>query len=150
MDKTEFATTIYIRTTPQAVWNAFTDTDICARFWVDGITSDWQPGSQWRRHSTDGTRVSVCGEVQVSDPPRRLAMTWADPKDVGNVENHSLTTIDIEAIGDMVRVSLVHSNLEASSEVARKISIGWPRVLSSVKSLLETGQPLDTWAGYTF
>lgn len=148
MDKTEFAMILYIRTTPQAVWNAFTDTAICARFWVDGITSGWRPGAEWRRHSTDGTRVTVCGEVRECVPPRRLAMTWADPADIGNVEAHSLATITIEGLGDMVRVSLVHSNLVAGSEVARKIAIGWPRVLSSLKSLLETGQPLDTWAGY--
>ena len=149
MDTVEFSQTFYIRTTPEAVWHAFTDTDACARFWVDGITSDWQRGSQWHRHSTDGTRVSVCGEVRESQPPHRLAMTWADPKDAGNPDEHSLTTLTIEPVGDMVRVSLVHSNLAAGSDVARKIAIGWPRVLSSLKSLLETGQPLDTWAGYT-
>lgn len=149
---TEFSQTLYIRATPQAAWDAFTDTGTCGRFWIDGITSDWRPGSPWHRHSSDGTRVTVCGKVRESIPWRRLAMTWADPDDA-DTSRWSLVTIDIESLGEedspMVRLTLLHSNLRPGSEIARKIAIGWPRVLSSLKSLLETGQPLDTWAGYT-
>ena len=56
-------------------------------------------------------------------------------------------TFVIEPVADMVRLTVVHDELEAGSEMQRKITEGWPRVLSSLKSLLETGRPLQTWAG---
>ena len=82
-----------------------------------------------------------------AEPPRRLVLTWAAPKDKARRDRHSRVTFEIDPVADMVRLTVTHDELEAASEMQRKISEGWPRVLSSLKSLLETGRALDTWAG---
>ena len=86
--------------------------------------------------------------VLEAQPPRRLVITWADPQDRFRKDRHSRVTFEIEPVADMVRLTVTHDELEAGSEMHRKISQGWPRVLSSLKSLLETGRALQTWAGH--
>jgi uncharacterized protein YndB with AHSA1/START domain len=77
-----------------------------------------------------------------SAPPRRLVLTWADPADEADVTRHSRVTFEIEPVRDVVRLTVTHDHLEPGSETHRKIMEGWPKVLSSLKSLLETGRPL--------
>jgi Activator of Hsp90 ATPase homolog 1-like protein len=72
---------------------------------------------------------------------------WVSPQDQANKAKHSRVSFDIVPIGDMVRLSVTHDELEAGSKMDQDIRQGWPRVLSSLKSFLETGKPLDTWAG---
>jgi uncharacterized protein YndB with AHSA1/START domain len=91
-------------------------------------------------------QVTVSGEILEAKPPRRLVLGWSKFADAD--PGHSRVTFEIEAIGEMVRLNVVHDNLKAGSVTAQRISVGWPRVLSSMKSLLETGKPLDTWAGH--
>lgn len=149
MSTNEFAYTSYVRTTPAQLWMAITEPAWTKQYWIDGIESDWKPGSAWqRRGGANNTRVTICGEVLESEPPTRLVMTWANPGDAGNSATHSRVSFTIEPIGDMVRLTLVHDRLTPGSEIERKIRVGWPRVLSSLKSLLETGSALDTWASY--
>ncbi|HRC86852.1 MAG TPA: SRPBCC domain-containing protein, partial [Thermoanaerobaculia bacterium] len=88
----------------------------------------------------------IVGEVMESVPPRRLVVSWAPPADAADRARHSRVAFDLEPVGDMVRLTVTHDELEAGSEMLRSISNGWPRVLSSLKSLLETGRPLNTWA----
>ena len=90
----------------------------------------------------------ILGEVLEAQPPRRLVITWADPKDRSRKDLYTRVTFEIEPVADMVRLTVTHDELEDGSEMHRKISQGWPRVLSSLKSLLETGRPLQTWAGH--
>jgi uncharacterized protein YndB with AHSA1/START domain len=78
--------------------------------------------------------------------PNRLVLTWANPEDKANRVRHSRVTFEIETVGDIVRLTVTHDELEKGSEMERNISRGWPRVLSSLKSLLETGKALNTWA----
>ena len=82
--------------------------------------------------------------TQVIPSPR---LTWASPQDKANKDRHSRVTFDIEPVADMVRLTITHDQLEPGSDMLRGISEGWPRVLSSLKSLLETGRPLQTWSG---
>ena len=84
------------------------------------------------------------GEVVEIVPPRHLVLTWADPVDAEAKAKHSRVTFEIQAIADMVRLTVTHDELHA--EMMGKIANGWPRVLSSLKSFLETGKPLKTWA----
>ena len=79
-------------------------------------------------------------------PPRRLVLTWADPADASDKGKHTRVAMDIEKVGDMVRLTVTHDEFKPGSDMLRKISNGWPRVLSSPKSFLETGKPLNTWA----
>jgi len=109
--------------------------------------SDWQPGSTWEHRRADNTHaVRLVGEVIESNPPHRLVITWAEPKDKVHRSRHSRVAFEIEPVGDMVRLTVTHDELEAGSEMEQNIKNGWPRVLSSMKSLLETGRPLETWA----
>jgi uncharacterized protein YndB with AHSA1/START domain len=144
MNNTEFVYTTYIKTTPEKLWKAITTPEFTRQYWADGIVSDWKKGSTWKHAA--GAYI-MGGEVLESDPPRRLVITWAEPGDGTNIARHSRVAFEIEAIGDMVRLNVVHNDLLPGSVMAGKISVGWPRVLSSLKSLLETGAALDTWAG---
>jgi uncharacterized protein YndB with AHSA1/START domain len=148
MAKTTFVYVIYIAAQPEVVWKALLDGEFTRQYWGHENVSDWQPGSAWEHRRADASRtVAILGEVLEARPPRRLVITWADPQDRARKERHTRVTFDIEPVASMVRLTVTHDELEAGSEMQRKISEGWPRVLSSLKSLLETGRPLQTWAG---
>ena len=151
MSNHEFVYTIYIKTTPQKVWNAITSPEFTRQYWGEELISDWKVGSKWEHIRTAGMgTVKLGGKVLESVPPNRLVLTWVDPADAPDDPEPSRVTFEIEAIEDMVRLRIIHGNLKAGSEMAMKISGGWPRVLSSMKSFLETGVPLNTWAGYEY
>jgi len=151
MTNPEFVYTIYIKTTPEKLWNAITNPEFTRRYWGHENISDWKKGSKWQHVDSDEKRtVRLVGEVLESVPPKRLVLTWAEPSDAADTSRHSRVTFEIEPIGDMVRLNVIHSNLRAGSEVARRIAAGWPRVLSSLKSFLETGVALNTWAGHEY
>ena len=148
MAKSKFTYETYIATTAEALWKALLDGEFTRQYWGHENVSDWRPGSEWEHQRADATRaVVVLGEVVAASAPNRLVITWADPGDRGKKERHSRVTFNIETVGDMVRLTVTHEDLEQGSEMERKVSRGWPRVLSSLKSLLETGRPLNTWAG---
>ena len=89
---------------------------------------------------------SAClGKVLESDPPRRLVLTWASPEDapVGE-DSQSRVTFDLERVGEVVRLTVTHDRMKPGSEMMKSISAGWPEVLSSLKSLLEAGEPLPS------
>ena len=149
MNSPEFVYTIYIRTTPEKVWDAITNPEFTRKYWGHENISDWEKGAEWRHVSNDKERtVKLVGRVLECVPPKRLVLTWADPAADVDESEHSIVTFEIDSIEDMVRLRVIHGNLKAGSEMALKISEGWPRVLSSMKSILETGKPLNTWAGH--
>ena len=148
MPKSKFSYVTYIGTTAETLWKALLDGEFTRQYWGHENVSDWRPGSEWEHRRADATRaVVILGEVVAASAPTHLVITWADPHDRGKQGRHSRVTFDIETIGDMVRLTVTHDELEPGSEMERKISQGWPRVLSSLKSMLETGRPLNTWAG---
>lgn len=148
MDKTKFVYEIYIATTPERVWKGLLDGEFTKQYWGHFNVSDWKPGSSWEhRPAKAPAEPVILGVVLESEPPRKLVITWAEPKDKDRRDRHSRVTYTIEPVAEMTRLTVVHDQLEAGSEMERKIGHGWPRVLSSLKSLLETGKPLDTWAG---
>jgi uncharacterized protein YndB with AHSA1/START domain len=145
MASEKFVYVTYIATTPARVWKALTEGELTRQYWKHTNESDWKPGSKWRHVADDGKgTVHLVGTVVEVVPNKRLVLTWGEPADAADVANHSRVAIDIEAVGDMVRLTVTHQDLQP--EMARKIATGWPRVLSSLKSLLETGRALDTWA----
>lgn len=149
MTNPEFVYTIYIKTTPEKLWNAITKPEFTRQYWGNENISDWKRGSKWQHVGSDEKRtVHLVGEVLESVPPKRLMLTWAEPSDAADKSQHSRVTFEIEPIGDMVRLNVIHANLKTGSEMARKIAVGWPRVISSMKSFLETGKALNTWAGH--
>ena len=146
MSKSTFVYVTYIRTTPERVFQALTDGQITRQYWGHENISDWQPGSTWKHQDAANGSVRILGEVLESKPPHRLVISWAFGPDDGNKAKRSRVAFDIGRIGDMVKLTVTHDELDAGSEMDRAIREGWPRVLSSMKTLLETGKALDTWA----
>ncbi len=143
MDKPVFVYVMYISTTPENLWKALIDSKMTAKYWQHENISDWKPGSSWEHRGCDKERtLKLVGKVIESSPPRRLVLTWAFPADKAREEKHSRVTFEIEPIGDVVRLTVTHDRLEPGSDMLKGITEGWPKVLSSLKSLLEVGRPL--------
>jgi uncharacterized protein YndB with AHSA1/START domain len=143
MDKPQFVYVMYVATTPEKLWNALIDAKVTAQYWQHENISDWKPGSRWEhRESNKERKLKLIGKVIEFSPPRRLVITWADPADEKREEKHSRVTFDIEPMRDVVRLTVTHDLLEPGSDMLKGISEGWPKVLSSMKSLLEAGRPL--------
>jgi uncharacterized protein YndB with AHSA1/START domain len=141
MSKPEFVYTIYIASTPEKVFAALTDAEASKLYWHGNtIVSDWKVGSPFTlrlpRHDND-----VTGEVLEFDPPQRLAYSFRahDGSDGGKA---SRVTFELERQRDQVRLTMVHDNFEPGSPVLEKISMGWPLILSSLKSYIECGKVL--------
>ena len=143
MDKPQFVYVTYIAATAQDVWQAIVDPAITARYWHNVNLSDWKPGSRWEHRDGDsrGT-LRIVGKVVEAAPPERLVITWAAPEDEGNEKKHTRVTFTIEPLGTLVRLTVTHDRLEPGSQMLEGITDGWPKVLSSMKSMLEKGQPL--------
>jgi len=142
-----FVYVTYIVSTPEKVFEAITRPEIARRYWGHENVSDWKPGSKWEHvRANDERAVQLVGEVVEVSPPRRLVITWASPSQAADPAAHSRVTFDIEPYEDMVRLTVTHDELEAGSGMDTGIRKGWPIVLSSLKSLLETGRGLDVFA----
>ena len=143
MDKLRFVYVMYVSTSQEKLWNALIDPEATAKYWQHENVSEWRPGSKWehRRSDKKGT-IDLVGKVIEWSPPRRLVLSWAFPADEGREERHSRVTFEIEPFRDVVRLTVTHDDLEAGSEMLEGITNGWPKVLSSLKSLLEVGRPL--------
>ncbi|MGW0826596.1 ArsR/SmtB family transcription factor [Streptomyces sp. NPDC002845] len=147
-DKPSFVYVTYIKSTPEAVWDALTDAELTAAYWGhSNVSEDWRPGSRWEHRRTDGSGIAdVVGTVVASERPTRLVTTWADDADVGEEGGASRVTFDIQPHEGIVRLTVTHENL--ADETAREaVATGWPAVLSNLKSLLETGStlPHEPW-----
>jgi len=141
MSKPQFVYTTYIETTAEQLWRALTDGDFTERYWFGHrITSDWKVGSAYG--FTNQGKPMVEGKVLVSDPPRRLAYTWYNRKEEAKGEGTSRVTFDLEPRGNVVKLTVTHDELGEDGKTLRDISGGWPLVIASLKSMLETGRPL--------
>jgi uncharacterized protein YndB with AHSA1/START domain len=143
---------IYVRTTPEALWEALTDPERTERYWSGRrVESTWQPGASVR-FVFEG-EASTHGEIVEAVPPRRLVMTWNRTFDDGVTEGPSRVTWEIEPLGETCRLRLVHDDFHGTTRVFAMVGRGWPIVLSSLKTLLETddvlalavpdGEPVD-------
>jgi uncharacterized protein YndB with AHSA1/START domain len=157
VDKPTFVYTTYIKTTPERLWQALTEPAFTRRYWF-GVTfeTDWQAGSAMTWHHRAVTTDDPEQVVLEAEPYRRLAFTWHaftpelaasldvadDARDRIAAEPRSKVTFDIEPLGDVVKLTVVHDGFEPGSVVAQMVGRGWPRVLSGLKTLLETGEEL--------
>jgi uncharacterized protein YndB with AHSA1/START domain len=135
---------IYIRTTPERLWEAITDPAIRAKYnFGAGIESTWEPGSQFRMGHPAAGLVLGEGTIVEVDPPRRLVQTMtALWDDAVRAEGESRITWEIEQIKDSCRLTVVHDEMrEGASE---ELYGGWPMILSGLKTWLETGELLTT------
>ena len=142
MSEPKFVYVTYIATTPQRLWQALTDGAFTRRYWFGTtVESDWAVGSQVTFRSNGELHDS--GEVLEYDPYRRLSYTWrVEFHEVFRRERPSRVTFELEPVGAEVKLTVTHDEFEPGSKVLGAVSNGWPVVLSSLKSLLETGHAL--------
>lgn len=146
-EKTSFIYVTYLLSTPEKVFEAITKPEIAARYWGHENVSDWQVGSNWQHvRANEDRTVELVGKVIEISPPSRLVMTWAGASKADDPESYSRVTFEIVDYENMVRLTVTHDELEAGSDMAMGISKGWPIVLSSLKSYLETGHIIDVFA----
>jgi uncharacterized protein YndB with AHSA1/START domain len=134
---------IYIKTTPERLWEAITSEEMRARYSFGvGTVSDWTPGSAYKA-SVPGVIDIASGENIEVDPPRRLVQSftalWSE--DVQK-EGTSRVTWEIEPVGSSCRLRVTHDQL--GEDANNELYGGWPMILSGLKTLLETGEDLDT------
>ncbi|MFF9899690.1 ArsR/SmtB family transcription factor [Streptomyces longispororuber] len=155
-DPTAFVYTTYIRTTPEKLWQGLTDPAFTRRYWGLEFRTDWQPGSAmaWEGRGLTGTDPEQV--VLECEPYRRLSYTWhtftpefaaavgMDDETLAKIsaEKRSKVTFAIEPQGETVKLTVVHDGFEPGSTVLEMIHDGWAALLSSLKTLLETGESL--------
>jgi uncharacterized protein YndB with AHSA1/START domain len=141
MSKPVFVYTTYIEASAEKLWQALTDAAFTERYWFGNrVTSDWTVGSTYRFASHGKPMVE--GKVLESDPPRRLAYSWDVVKEGVAREPTSHVTFDLVPRGKVVKLTVTHNELDDRGETLRSISQGWPMVMASLKSFLETGREL--------
>ena len=140
MARSTFVYVTYIRTTPEKLWSALTDAEFMKQYWFGNhCESQWTVGSAWKMFYPDGT-LTDSGEIVDADPPRRLVIRWQHQnKPELKAEGESLCTMELERSGTAVKLSITHSIERDSSKLIAAVSGGWPKVISNLKSLLETG-----------
>jgi len=143
MSSSKFVYVTYIRTTPEKLWQALIDPRFTKQYWAGTYQeSDWKVGSDWKIMIPDG-RVGDSGKVVEFNPPKRLVLTWRNEfKPELKAEGYSRATYELEPAGSAVKLTLTHEIDVPHSKVIGAVSQGWPHILASLKSLLETGESL--------
>jgi len=144
MTKSKFVYVTYIRTTPEKLWEALLNPKFTRVYWF-GVTqeSEWKQGSPWKMVFSDG-RVADTGEILEIEKPRRLVIKWRNEfRPELKAEGYSKCTIELEPAPDSVKLSILHEIDQPESKFIEKISGGWPKIMASLKSLLETGKALE-------
>ncbi|HEV7277176.1 MAG TPA: SRPBCC family protein [Devosiaceae bacterium] len=146
-DTTSFVYVTFIASTPEKVFDALIKADLARQYWGHENISDWKPGSRWEHvRANDERTVELVGEVIEIMPPSRLVITWANASQADDPDAYSRVTFTLDDYADMVKLTVEHDDLVVGSGMAAGVSKGWPIVLSSLKSFLETGRGLDVFA----
>jgi uncharacterized protein YndB with AHSA1/START domain len=144
MADSRFVYVTYIRTTPEKLWQALIDPEFTRRYWCETWQDcEWKPGSSWRLMAPDG-RLGDSGEILEIEPERRLVLSWRNelfPE--ARAEGYSRLTYELERQGEAVKLTLIHEIDKPDSKLIESTSGGWPMILASLKSLLETGESLE-------
>jgi uncharacterized protein YndB with AHSA1/START domain len=141
MAQSRFVYVIYIRTTPEKLWDALTKPEFTRVYWYDmWQESEWKAGSSWKMVFADG-RIADQGTIVTSERPKRLVIAWRNEfKPELKAEGESRATYEIEQTGPAVKLTITHEAPVANSKVIEAVSGGWPLILSGLKSFLETGE----------
>ena len=141
MIKSEFVYVTYIKTTPEKLWHAITNPEFMKQYWFGTYCeSEWKAGSFWKMVSGNGQIYDV-GEIIESIPQKRLVIKWRNEwKPELKAEGYSHCTFEIEPVGNATKLTIMHVIDKKPSKFIEAVSGGWPRILSNLKSLLETGK----------
>ena len=141
VNRSSFVYVTFIRTTPEKLWEALTDPQFTRQYWF-GTTVEcgWKEGSPWKLIGSDGGLTDT-GEILEIDPPRRMIIRWQNEwKAELKAEGPSRCTFELEPVGSAVKLTITHEIERPESKLITAVSGGWPRVVSNLKSLLETGE----------
>lgn len=143
MTGSSFVHVTYIRTTPEKLWAALTQPEFTRRYWAETWQeSQWKAGADWRLMIPDG-RIGDIGKILEIDPPNRLVIEWSiDFQPDLKAEGPTRVTYLLEPAGTAVKLTLMQETPVPDSKIIGAMSQGWPHLLASLKSLLETGEPL--------
>jgi uncharacterized protein YndB with AHSA1/START domain len=143
MTNDRFVYVTYVRTTPERLWEALTNPDLSRRYYFDSRQeSSWQNGASWRMTTPD-SRLINSGEILEILPPKRLELSWRNHlKPNLHAEGVSRVAFELEPHGTAIKLTLTHEIDRANSELIKDVAGGWPMILASLKSLLETGEAL--------
>jgi uncharacterized protein YndB with AHSA1/START domain len=138
--RSTFVYVTYIRATPEKVWSALTDAEYMRRYWFGThCESEWTAGSAWKMVTGDG-RIPDAGEIVEAEPPRRLVIRWQhQDKPELEAEGESRCTMELEPSGSAVKLSITHTIEREPSQFIAAVSGAWPKIISNLKSVLETG-----------
>jgi uncharacterized protein YndB with AHSA1/START domain len=141
--RSSFVYVTYIRTTPEKVWAALTTPEFMKKYWFGmNFEADWKAGSAWKLVFPDG-RVADNGEIVEIAKPTRLVLRWRNQfRPELHEEGEARCVIEIEPVGEVVKLTITHDIDKSGSKLIGAVSIGWPKILSSLKTLLETGTAL--------
>ena len=144
MADARFVYVTYIRTTPEKLWRALLDPEFTRQYWMETWQDcTWQRGASWKLMIPDG-RVCDSGEVVEIVPQRKLVVTWRKENNPElRAEGYTRATFELERQGDMVKLTVTHESDTPGSKLIEAVAHGWPIILSSLKSLLETGESLE-------
>lgn len=136
----KFVYVTFIRTTPEALWEALTGPEFTRKYWFGVVMdSEWKAGAPWKMQYADGT-ITDAGEILECDRPRRIVIRWQNEfRPELKAEGFSRCTIEIEPVDNAVKLTVTHAIDVDNSKLIVAVSGGWPRILSNLKSLLETG-----------
>jgi len=135
-----FVYVTYIRTTPARLWSALTSQEFARQYWRGAYPeTDWKIGGSWKLIYPDG-RVCDSGQIVAFEPSKRLGIRWRNEfRPELKAEGWSLCTMEIEPVGEAVKLTVTHTIEREGSKFIEAVSGGWPQILSNLKSLLETG-----------
>jgi uncharacterized protein YndB with AHSA1/START domain len=142
-ERSRYVYVTFIRATPQTLWTALTSEAFTRQYWFGMHQEcDWTAGSPWRLVFADG-RVADTGEILESDPPRRLVISWRNEfRPELKAEGFARCEMDLEEVDGAVKLTITHTMDRPRSKLIEAVSGGWPRILSNLKSLIETGEPV--------
>jgi uncharacterized protein YndB with AHSA1/START domain len=141
--KSSFVYVTYIRTTPEELWAALTTPEFMRKYWFGiNFETDWKAGSPWNLVFPDG-RIADSGEIVEIEQLRRLVLRWRNQfRPELHEEGYARCVMEIEQAGEIVKLTITHQIDRPGSKLIEAASIGWPKILASLKTLLETGSAL--------
>ena len=148
--ESSFVYVTFIRTTPEKLWSALTDAGQMKEYWFGmQFKTEWKKGAQWQMVFPDG-RVADAGEILELERPKKIWLKWRNEfRPELKAEGFAVCTMDLEPVGAAVRLTITHTIERADSSFIQAVSGGWPKILSNLKSLLETGHVALTEADHS-
>ena len=141
--KSSFIYVTYIRTTPEKLWAGLTTPEFMKKYWFGmNMETEWKAGSPWKLVFPDG-RVADTGEIIEIEKPKRLVLRWRNQfRPELHEEGDARCVMELEPAGEVVRLTITHEIDKLGSKLIGAVGTGWPKILSSLKTLLETGTAL--------